>query len=538
MGRRDAEPTVKRDAAKDPGKQVIDDAADTIADEDDASAVTPDAQAIRSVVSSVDESIPDSEGRVEELGDLGRYQILFRLARGGMGTVHVGRLRSAHRFDRFVAVKRLSMPTATEDDVQSFLAEARISAMISHPNVVQTLDVGEQQGVPFLVMPLVEGVSLDRLLRRIQRAAARLDPYMAAWIMLQAGRGLHAAHELQSVEGEPYGLVHRDFSPENVLLSFDGRVYVADFGVARFADPDRHTKSGVVKGKFAYMSPEQTEAEKLDRRSDVFSLGIVLHECLTGRPLFEGRSVADTIRRIWSLDPPNPADERPDIPRALGPIVRRCLLRERDRRYPTAAEVSDELRELMRKDGVVIDEADMARLLREYFPKERERLREKIRKAIRAADEGTLNTGMEDVERDEDDSSSIHGATGTEVTGSMTTGPPLEARRGSMLLFALIAALAVGAGVWLLRGPTGESAPVDEPTTQQATAGSSAPVASPPPSPSQAVPAPPPSSAPSTVIARPPPRAFIQPPSAPRPLPPSPAPTPKSHKGVPFKTVD
>src|SRR5262249_37049347 len=157
------------------------------------------------------------------------------------------------------------------------------------------------------------GVSLAALLERLEERGAPLAPSLAGWLAVQAANGLHAAHELTEPGGAPLGIVHRDVSPQNILISFEGQGKIVDLGVAKARGPERSTESGVIKGKFAYMSPEQTRAEPLDRRSDIFSLGVVLHEALTGRRLFAGRSPADAIRRILEEEPPDPRSIQPDV---------------------------------------------------------------------------------------------------------------------------------------------------------------------------------------------------------------------------------
>jgi len=312
---------------------------------------------------------------------LGRYELLFELARGGMATVFVGRLLGAHGFDRLVAIKRLIATGASQDEVADFLDEARLTARINHPSIVPTLELGEHAGEPFIVMQLIQGVSLAQLLAVVCKNEAGLDPYLTAWIVARAAAALHAAHELRSDLGEPYGLVHRDISPENILLSFEGQVFVADFGVAKFTGAERLTQSGVVKGKFAYMSPEQTEAAVLDRRSDVFSLGIVLHECLAGERLFAGGSMADTIRRVNELSPPDPREQRPEIPDRIVEIAMGCLAKDRNERTETAGALATELRSFMR-EGPRVDDVDLAALLEAHCGEQRDGLRERIHAAV------------------------------------------------------------------------------------------------------------------------------------------------------------
>jgi eukaryotic-like serine/threonine-protein kinase len=475
-----------------------------------------------------DEKSPPSSSFVAPLpgetpppSELGRYQLLFELARGGMGAVYVGRLRGAHGVDRLVAIKRLKTDGATEEDVTAFLAEARITAQMQHPNVVKTIELGEHAGLPFLVMDLIEGVSLSRLVRRLGRNGIPVDPRIAIWIAAQAATGLHAAHELRNVEGEPYGLVHRDVSPENVLLSYDGRVYVADFGVAKLTG-DRQTQSGVVKGKFAYMSPEQTEAMSLDRRSDVFALGIVLHECLTGDRLFQGNSAADTIRRIWSVEPSDPSRGRDDVPPEVGSIVLRCLEKDRERRYDSAGEVAEALRRVLRERGDTVDETDVEAMLAEHFHAERDELRARVRESLRQADsEVSLLPGRRSQATLEQGS----------VTASVSTGPPLDRRGWAGAGIVAAVALVAGAIFWIARDDH-DAGPV-APTAVPATAATAEPHIEP----TNSAPLPlPTATATSSASAAAVPKVAV--PHGPPPPPPvGPPPVTSSHKGVPFGKI-
>jgi serine/threonine-protein kinase len=472
---------------------------------------------------------------------LGRYQLLFELARGGMGVVHVARLRGAHGFDRMVAIKQLTVEHAGEEAVAAFLAEARVSAKINHPNVVPTLELGEHDGAPFLVMELVEGVSLARLVERLAELGELMPPHLTAWIGSQVAGALHAAHELCDDDGESYGLVHRDVSHENVLLSYAGRVYVADFGVAKFAGPERRqTRSGVVKGKFAYMSPEQTEAGALDRRSDVFSLGIVLHECLTGQPLFEGRSAAETIRRIWSVDPPDPRNIQPDVSERMATIVSRCLEKAVDQRYATAGEVAHDLRQLLRQESAAIDESDLARLLERCFPEGRAELKRRIRDALRG--EPARKSDAAPVHESSSDSAPVWRSS---VTASVTTSPPLAPRRYAGAWALAVAALVAGGGVWLVRATQTTDEPAAASATPSASATTVALTSEVAPSASGGEPAPSASATTTASAPQPLPRGPAHagaPPSprtsAPRAsTPPPPSPTPSSAKGIPFPSL-
>jgi serine/threonine-protein kinase len=402
---------------------------------------------------------------------LGRYQVLFELARGGIGTVYAGRLLGAHGFDRVVAIKRLTTPSGGEDEVAAFLSEARLTARIRHANVVQTLELGEDSGSPFIVMELVEGVSMARLLRRLTETEEQLEPRLAAWVVAQAAAGLHAAHELRGSDDRPLGLVHRDVSPENILLSYDGRVYVADFGVAKLAQSHRATESGVVKGKFAYMSPEQTRAGELDRRSDVFSAGVVLHEALTGERLFASNSPADTIRRIGEDKPSDPSTLRPEVPPAIADVALRALAKDREARFATAVEMAEALRRALREERTPVDESDLAELLARVFPGERERLHARIEGALADQD-----AAPEIGER----SDSVAGRSGS-VTAAIRV-PTVPPRRWLGPGAAVFAALVVLAVVWTLRAsqaPAPEASASSAPPepTAGATAAALAPTA-------------------------------------------------------------
>ena len=196
---------------------------------------------------------------------LGRYQLVLPLAQGGMGIVFVARLVGGHGVERLVAIKTLR-PITSKSDRTALLREARLTARLHHRNVVATIDLGEVDDVPYVVMDLVDGVPLSRLLSTLLKRGERLAPELAAWIVMQAALGLHAAHELADAEGRPLDLVHRDVSPQNILLSLQGEVKIADFGIAKFAGREESTETGMIKGKFAYMSPEQAGSAKLDRR--------------------------------------------------------------------------------------------------------------------------------------------------------------------------------------------------------------------------------------------------------------------------------
>ncbi|MEZ4231697.1 MAG: serine/threonine-protein kinase [Polyangiaceae bacterium] len=268
---------------------------------------------------------------------VGRYAIHGEIASGGMATVHLGRLLGEAGFARTVAIKRLHPQFAKDPDfVNMFLDEARIAARIRHPNVVSTLDVVNSEGELLLVMDYVHGESLSRLVRIASREGGFVPINVACGIMSQALLGLHAAHEAKTERGERLEIVHRDVSPQNVMVGADGVALVLDFGVAKAAMRASTTRDGQIKGKIAYMAPEQFGGGEMDRRVDVFAAGVVLWEALTSRRLFAGQDVAETLGRIASGKVEAPSLFRPEIPPALDAVLLRALASEREQRFPTA----------------------------------------------------------------------------------------------------------------------------------------------------------------------------------------------------------
>jgi serine/threonine-protein kinase len=268
---------------------------------------------------------------------LGRYVLYGEIARGGMASVHISRLLGPVGFARTVAIKRLHPHYASNSDVVSmFLEEARLAARVRHPNVASVLDVVELDQEIFLVMDYVHGESLARL----WTADQPLDPRLAAGVMTQALLGLHAAHEAKDERETPLGIVHRDVSPQNILVGEDGVVRVVDFGIAKaIARSSGKTTIGIVKGKLTYMAPERLSDQPcIDRRADIFSAGVVLWELLTGRRLFAGTDV-EVIDKLFNHQPQAPSAYRPGVSEQLDAVCMRALAREPDARFATARDM-------------------------------------------------------------------------------------------------------------------------------------------------------------------------------------------------------
>ncbi len=257
-------------------------------------------------------------------------------------------VRSEGTFKRLYAVKRLLEGLRSDEAVrQAFLDEARIAGLVRHPNVVSVLDVGEDERGPYLVMDYVEGVSVADLMRTSVRAGREVPLQVCLRIVAQAAEGLHAAHMLTGEDGAPLKLVHRDVSPPNILVGFDGIVRVTDFGVAKALGRLSHTHGAVLKGKLGYMSPEQLRFEPIDHRSDLFALGVVLFEMLAGRRLYRNQEETEGTRRLLAEPPPDIGEERDDAPPALVQLLFSMLAKKAEHRPSTARDVRKRLEEML-----------------------------------------------------------------------------------------------------------------------------------------------------------------------------------------------
>jgi serine/threonine-protein kinase len=274
---------------------------------------------------------------------VGRYSIHAEIARGGMATVHLGRLTGPAGFSRTVAIKRLRASFATDPEfVAMLLDEARLASRVRHPNVVSIIDVVAAGGELLLVMDYVQGESLSKLIWAQRERKGRLVPRIASKIMTEVLAGLHAAHEARSDRGEPLGIVHRDVSPQNILVGVDGISQVIDFGVAKAAGRVQSTRHGELKGKLAYMSPEQIRGDSVDQRTDVYAASVVLWEILVGRRLFPGDGVKAMYSALTVPNPP-PSSVNPGLCPELDAVVLKGLSKNVIDRYGTALEMADAL---------------------------------------------------------------------------------------------------------------------------------------------------------------------------------------------------
>jgi eukaryotic-like serine/threonine-protein kinase len=282
-----------------------------------------------------------------------RYETLARIASGGMGTVYLGRLRGPAGFRRLVALKRAHEHLVRDEGfAKMFRAEARVASRLHHPNVVAVHDIEELDDELVLVMDYVQGGALSSLLTATQRHP--LDPQIALRILLDAAAGLEAAHTLTDERGRSLGVVHRDVSPENVLVGTDGVARISDFGVAKIlrATIGGATDGRDLKGKIAYMAPECIRRGKIDARSDVFALGVVAWEALTERRLFRASSEVATLQRVIGMTPEAPSALRPGLPQEIDAVVLRALDKMSDARWPSARAFADALEAAAREGGL------------------------------------------------------------------------------------------------------------------------------------------------------------------------------------------
>jgi len=307
----------------------------------------------------------------------GRFELLLEMGSGGMATLFLSRIRGPQNFEKLIAIKKIHDHLSKEDEfVDMFLDEARISAMIHHPNVVQIFDLGSIDDAYFIAMEYVHGQDLSQLLRGVIRNKNQTFSWAhASRLVADAASGLHAAHELKDAEGKPLGLVHRDVSPQNILVSYDGHVKVVDFGIAFAAEKISQTSVGTLKGKASYMSPEQSRGQPVDRRSDVFALGILLFECCCMKRLFREDTEAGTLLRVGAADVPRPRTIRPGIPAELERIIMRALAKNPDDRFESAGEMQQALEQMLVTRGEVVGPTQIETLMNELFH-DRKRIRD------------------------------------------------------------------------------------------------------------------------------------------------------------------
>jgi serine/threonine protein kinase len=314
--------------------------------------------------------IPKPPVDLPVLGKFAGYDVLGRLALGGMAEILLARHINSDGDHRFLVVKRI-LPHFEQDNdfVQMFLDEAKIGMQLKHPNICQFHQFGADEGSHFIVMEWINGMPLGRLIRKARRTGGVSLP-IALRIGVDVARALHYAHIANDEHGEPFNIIHRDVSPHNIMISYNGAVKLLDFGIAKADHRAHKTQAGVVKGKFAYMAPEQCTAGQADHRLDIFALGVCIFETITGKSLYRRKTEAATMRAVIMDPVPSLKDRLPDVSDDLDQILRKALAKEAADRYDTAADFANELERFAKENNLLAKQREVADFVKKVFPEE------------------------------------------------------------------------------------------------------------------------------------------------------------------------
>jgi serine/threonine-protein kinase len=381
---------------------------------------------------------------------VGKYRVLSELGRGGMANVYLAVVHGPGGVNKLVVLKALLPELASEPYALSmFLDEARLAAQLNHPNVVQTYEVGTEGDRHVMVMEYLEGQSLSAILRCGERAGAPLPAPLFLRILISTLEGLHYAHELRSYDGTPLEFVHRDVSPQNIFVTYAGQVKVLDFGIAKAASSSTQTATGIVKGKIAYMAPEQTIADNVDRRADIYSVGCILWTVAAGRKLWKNTPDVQIMRRVINGEVPTPRSVNLGCDDELDRIVMKALALEPDERYQTALEFQQDLEAYSeRRQQPQSKQKDVARYVSTLFADTRAELKALIERRLALASEETSSRSYSG------DSPALSPTTLSEprqspwvpTTGTMMSPPP---RRRVVWLALFAVPLLLAGAVWL-----------------------------------------------------------------------------------------
>jgi hypothetical protein len=313
---------------------------------------------------------------------LGKYRLLVELARGGMGIVYLAIAKGPGGFSKLLIIKELK-PELVNDAafLSMFLEEARLAARLEHPNIVQTIEVGEADNRHYIAMEYLQGQPLSRIRKRQPKGFTLA---VELRIVSEILRGLHHAHTLEDFDGAKALVIHRDVSPQNVFLTYDGQAKIVDFGIAKAADTEHHTQAGMFKGKAAYIAPEQVTGHALDPRTDVFASGIMLWEAIAGRRMWTHRNDIDILKRLLANDIPDLRAARPDVDGDLLPIVQRAMAWKVEDRYPSAEALAVDLDAYLASHGGAPNMREIGALLESAFAVEREELRRVVEPQLAA----------------------------------------------------------------------------------------------------------------------------------------------------------
>ena len=394
----------------------------------------------------------------------GKYTLIRKLATGGMAELFLAIQKSVAGFEKLLVIKRI-LPSMNQDRafIEMLLHEARIAATLSHPNIVQIFDVGQFEGQYFIAMEHVHGEDLRSIVRQMKKKSVFEFPLEHALaIVLGMCAGLSYAHEKHELDGSELNIVHRDISPQNVVVTFTGDVKIVDFGIAksdsRNRDSRESTKSGKLKGKVPYMSPEQARGESIDARSDVFSTGVMLFELTTGKRLFKGASEYETLRLICEREYPRPSDVRPDYPPGLEPIVMKALAKDANQRYQSAREMQSDLESFVRSHQIAVSHIALNQFMQSLFEDKLAAQKEALLQGKQLADIIEMQHAMTAAHESEVDASGRHLASSTNsmpAAARTVTDMSVERHRSkSGLVLGVVAGVlalgAIGGGVGYL----------------------------------------------------------------------------------------
>ncbi len=389
----------------------------------------------------VAESDPTSDGLPRRFG---KYTLLRKLATGGMAELFLALQKSVAGFEKLLVIKRI-LPAMNQDRafIDMLLHEARIAATLSHANIVQIFDVGQVEGTYYIAMEHVHGEDLRGIVRQMRKKGVIEFPLEhAIEIMLGVTSGLSYAHEKRDLNGNPLHIVHRDISPQNVVVTFSGDVKIVDFGIAK-SDSKMviETQSGKLKGKVPYMSPEQARGEPLDARSDIFAVGVILFELTTGRRLFKGQSEFETLKLICERDYPLPSQVHPGYPPELESIVMKALSKDKTTRFQTARELQSALEDYVRKERIPVSNVALTQYMQSLFEEKLLAQKEQILQGKQLADIIDLQQPEPAVEEARLSSSLL-----SAPSAARTVTEIRAVKRGNMLLvLSLVLLTAIGA---------------------------------------------------------------------------------------------
>jgi hypothetical protein len=419
--------------------------------------------------------MPPQPGSPEETlpRRFGKYTLLRRMATGGMAEIYLALQRSVAGFEKLIVIKRI-LPGMTQDRsfIDMLLHEARVAATLSHPNIVQTIDVGQVEGTYYIALEHIHGEDLRSIVRQMKKKGVTEFPLEhAIAIILGMCAGLAYAHERRDLDGTALNIVHRDISPQNVLVGFAGDVKIVDFGVAKSGTQTvTETKSGQLKGKIPYMSPEQARGEELDWRSDIFAIGVMLFELTTGKRLFKGGTEFETLKLIIERDYPRPSWVATNYPPPLEAIVLRALEKDRDKRYQSAREMQADLEAFVRDEKLPVSSIALAEFMKMLFEEKLAAQKEALMQGRQLAEiiaaeivhSERTGTGIGETGR--------FSSVSTSGAGVATGTVPPPGKSGAKLAMIFLPLIAIGAavGIYLTRSkPNRNPIPVAVPTIQE-----------------------------------------------------------------------